>query len=478
MMPYAFESLPRTFLRDRLVEREAAPLEPSLRGFMEEKFRTALGDVRIHAGPAAAGLCAALNARAFAWGHDLVFGRGEYAPAGKAGQWLLAHELVHVLQQRSASRPAQLPDVPIGDLRDDCESEADRLAEQALGIGLRSAVTSDATGAIRRAIRVLADSAEMKVNRDEATPVTYVNMPLRSAFLYLNKNEDPIIYQQNTASEQDASAINIQGQVDVELGPRDDLSKWGFRFIQLAKTSIAYFAYAGRQSSHGSMYVHRAIAPALPAKYVHQFTLDSTENLYGKNVMPFMNLRAPLITRKRGGIATVSTDLDDHPHLKCALVIRNAETNLDNYLYHAIGLKEYITAFVVRDKAGVIQPLAHVDWHIFWQATYRWEGTREQDILSASAETRAEYVAVRGADLVYTCLGSIADRRDVYVGKVIKGPPADTNLAAMITNPTADVNETAQALSQAAIKALNLPGIYNIKYAKRRSPDVPSGFFK
>jgi uncharacterized protein DUF4157 len=41
-----------------------------------------------------------VNARAFTVGSDLVFGSGLYMPASSEGQWLLAHELTHVVQHQ------------------------------------------------------------------------------------------------------------------------------------------------------------------------------------------------------------------------------------------------------------------------------------------------------------------------------------------------------------------------------------------
>src|SRR5215831_14289375 len=101
MMRLAPGSLPHTLLRDLLGQREATPLEPSIRGFFEAQLHTSLGDLRIHAGPVAGTLSALLHARAFTFGRDIFFDEGQYAPATVAGRRLLAHELVHVLQQRS-----------------------------------------------------------------------------------------------------------------------------------------------------------------------------------------------------------------------------------------------------------------------------------------------------------------------------------------------------------------------------------------
>jgi hypothetical protein len=57
--------------------------------------------VRVHADARAATSAAAVNARAYTVGSDIVFGHGQYAPSTVEGRRLLAHELVHTLQQRS-----------------------------------------------------------------------------------------------------------------------------------------------------------------------------------------------------------------------------------------------------------------------------------------------------------------------------------------------------------------------------------------
>jgi hypothetical protein len=80
---------------DRVAEEAASAPE---HGF-DSRFHTLPGGVRIHTGPAAEEAAAALRARAFTHGSDIVFGRGEYEPGSDSGQRLLAHELAHVVQQ-------------------------------------------------------------------------------------------------------------------------------------------------------------------------------------------------------------------------------------------------------------------------------------------------------------------------------------------------------------------------------------------
>ena len=60
--------------------------------------RGLLDDVRIHTDSTAARSAAAVDARAYTVGRDIVFGAGQHAPHTPEGRRLLAHELTHVLQ--------------------------------------------------------------------------------------------------------------------------------------------------------------------------------------------------------------------------------------------------------------------------------------------------------------------------------------------------------------------------------------------
>src|SRR5207247_9900489 len=66
---------------------------------------------------------ARLRAAAYTIGRDIVLGPGQYRPETKSGRHLLAHELTHVAQQKSASGPATL-----GPAADGFEREAERAA--------------------------------------------------------------------------------------------------------------------------------------------------------------------------------------------------------------------------------------------------------------------------------------------------------------------------------------------------------------
>src|SRR5579862_1824576 len=64
---------------------------------MESALGANFSDVRIHVGSEAA----AIGAIAFTWGSDIHFAPGQYNPHTSNGQFLLGHELAHVVQQRA-----------------------------------------------------------------------------------------------------------------------------------------------------------------------------------------------------------------------------------------------------------------------------------------------------------------------------------------------------------------------------------------
>jgi len=72
------------------------PLDSSTKDFMKSRFGHDFSSVRIHDDSKSRELSESVNARAFTVGHDIFLGRNEFVSDKK----LLAHELVHVVQQR------------------------------------------------------------------------------------------------------------------------------------------------------------------------------------------------------------------------------------------------------------------------------------------------------------------------------------------------------------------------------------------
>ena len=81
-----------------------AMLPPSVRQFMEPRFRADFSRVRVHSGERAAHNSRALNASAFTVGNQIFFGRDRFRPDQAEGRELIAHELTHTIQQGGASQ--------------------------------------------------------------------------------------------------------------------------------------------------------------------------------------------------------------------------------------------------------------------------------------------------------------------------------------------------------------------------------------
>lgn len=98
-----------------VVNSPGTPLDSQTRAFFEPRFGDDLSHVRVHADHRAAESADAINAKAYTFGHDLVFGAGQYAPETDAGKRLLAHELTHVRQaRRQRGRVLRVPKNPEG----------------------------------------------------------------------------------------------------------------------------------------------------------------------------------------------------------------------------------------------------------------------------------------------------------------------------------------------------------------------------
>jgi outer membrane protein OmpA-like peptidoglycan-associated protein len=76
-------------------------LPQSERRFFEPRFGYDFSNVRIHTDQRAESSARKINALAYTAGSHVVFGEGQYHPETGAGRRLIAHELAHVIQQRS-----------------------------------------------------------------------------------------------------------------------------------------------------------------------------------------------------------------------------------------------------------------------------------------------------------------------------------------------------------------------------------------
>ena len=85
------------------IQRGLRPLDEGIRRVMEPAFGADLSSVRVNP---ASDLAPRLGAAAFTVGSNIHFAPGNFEPQSTAGQRLLAHELAHTVQHRSARSAA------------------------------------------------------------------------------------------------------------------------------------------------------------------------------------------------------------------------------------------------------------------------------------------------------------------------------------------------------------------------------------
>ncbi|MCK0113070.1 DUF4157 domain-containing protein [Ornithinimicrobium sp. F0845] len=110
------------------------PLDDPVRADMEARLGHDFSDVRVHDDGAAHASAASVNAHAYTVGSHVVFQRDAYDPSSSAGQQTLAHELTHVVQQRSGPVDGTSAGggIAVSDPGDRFEREAAATAERAM----------------------------------------------------------------------------------------------------------------------------------------------------------------------------------------------------------------------------------------------------------------------------------------------------------------------------------------------------------
>jgi len=124
----------------RAASQSGAPLPANLRGRFEGSLGTELSGVRVHTSSASAAAADGLGAKAYTTGQDIHFAAGQYDPASKEGQHLLAHEVAHTVQQ-GGSRAAPQAKLEVSGPADSHEHEADQAAD-AMIVGRPALVSS------------------------------------------------------------------------------------------------------------------------------------------------------------------------------------------------------------------------------------------------------------------------------------------------------------------------------------------------
>ncbi len=136
-----------------VVSSGGRPLEPDVRSDMEARLGHDFSDVRVHDDAAAAASATAVSAHAYTVGSNVVFQRDKYDPSSTEGKTTLAHELTHVVQQRSGpvdglSAPGG---IKVSDPSDRYEREAAANAERVMAApAVQTSAVMDAAPAVQR----------------------------------------------------------------------------------------------------------------------------------------------------------------------------------------------------------------------------------------------------------------------------------------------------------------------------------------
>jgi hypothetical protein len=126
----AHADLPHTVTTALTSNDNGQKLDHGSRGVMEKHLGHDLQDVAVHTDSRAADAAHQLQAQAFTVGRDIYFAAGNYQPDKAEGQKLLAHELTHVVQQRSGATATTQHKLRVGPPDDVFEKEADAVAEK------------------------------------------------------------------------------------------------------------------------------------------------------------------------------------------------------------------------------------------------------------------------------------------------------------------------------------------------------------
>jgi Domain of unknown function (DUF4157) len=178
---------------------------------MELRFGRDLSTVRVHSGQEAVAAAKALNAKAFTVAKHIYLGAGSLQRGTAEGNRLLAHELVHTVQQSQPTNTTPVTRLDVSQPGDPAEAEADRIADQ-VSNETRAAVASPMPVT---AARKMISRAPMKTNGGE----------------FEVKN-----YDKDDADKDNDTDKDVGAHIDIHFTPAEDIRSEKISFIQIMKT--------------------------------------------------------------------------------------------------------------------------------------------------------------------------------------------------------------------------------------------------
>jgi hypothetical protein len=149
-----------------LLGKGGSPLDVDTRIQMESAIGADFSSVRIHTGGEADRSAKSLGAHAYTAGEDIVFASGRYDPASPAGQHTLAHELTHVVQQRSGPVDGSVTNtgVKVSDPSDHFERAAEANADRVTSLQTKAPTEPAAPAAPAPAVQREDDEIQTKAD--------------------------------------------------------------------------------------------------------------------------------------------------------------------------------------------------------------------------------------------------------------------------------------------------------------------------
>ncbi|MFF9785414.1 eCIS core domain-containing protein [Streptomyces nigrescens] len=142
-----------------IVSGAGQPLDPGVRRELEEQLGHDFSRVRLHTDRDSAHLADVMGADAFAVGQDIFFREGTYRPGTADGQRLLAHELLHTVQNPHG----------LGALRAGRDLGSVSLPQESVEREAESAAQESVLGALRDSVRT-EEPAAAEIEEGQATP--------------------------------------------------------------------------------------------------------------------------------------------------------------------------------------------------------------------------------------------------------------------------------------------------------------------
>lgn len=159
----------RSSVHDVIGSGGGSALAPDVQAEMSSRLGHDFSDVRVHNDSAAHESAKSVNAQAYTVGSNVVFQRDKFDTGSTAGKTMLAHELTHVVQQRSGpvDGTPSAGGIKVSDPSDRFEQEAAANADRVMAAPLPTTSGPEVQTAVQRHGEQDDEVAQTIVQREE-----------------------------------------------------------------------------------------------------------------------------------------------------------------------------------------------------------------------------------------------------------------------------------------------------------------------